>query len=47
MEKLQELKIDFADAVINLEIAQNRYNEIKRKLAEELGKPKLKIEPKA
>jgi methyl coenzyme M reductase alpha subunit len=40
MDKLQELKVAFADASIALEIAQSRYNQIKQALVQELNKPK-------
>lgn len=35
---LKELKVAYADVSIALEIAQNRYNEVKRQLIEALNK---------
>jgi hypothetical protein len=39
MTSLEQAKINFSDASINLEIAQGRYNEAKQKLIVELNKP--------
>lgn len=44
MTPLEQAKIAFSDASINLEIAQGRYNEAKTKLVQELNKPTPKKE---
>jgi hypothetical protein len=38
MTNLEQAKINFADACIQLEIAQSRYNEYKNKLVQEMNK---------
>ena len=45
MTKLEELKILYAEASINLEIAQGKYNEVKQKLVAELHKPTPQPQP--
>jgi hypothetical protein len=45
MTDLEKVKLEYADAVIGLEIAQNKYNEVKRQLIEELKKPKVEPTP--
>ena len=39
MTRLEELKIAFADASIQLEISQSQYNQVKQALIAELNKP--------
>jgi len=39
MTDLEQAKIAFSDASINLEIAQGKYNEAKKNLIAELNKP--------
>lgn len=47
MTDLEKIKLQYADANIALEIATNRFNEVKRRLVEELNKqPQKEIEKK-
>ena len=45
MTRLEELKVAFADAIIQLEIAQAQYNKVKQALINELNKPPQPGEP--
>lgn len=44
MDKLDELKVKFADASIQLEIAQNIYNTVKKNLIEGMKQNGKKVE---
>ena len=39
MTRLEELKVAYADASIQLEISQSQYNQVKQALIAELNKP--------
>lgn len=43
----KDLLAQYGQACVELEIAQNRHMELKKKIAEQLNKQQPKVEPKA